>query len=289
MSLSKKISNIIAFRSQELYYLLQFTRDFNAYIKQMGTQFLSDEVPDNIEDEFQQLRREFHNFLGEFITEVEGHPPTKGQIKREFKPQKKYSEETHKYLFPFLEIATKFVKYSGFLHNMVVTHSIALFESFLRDFLVAIFTLRPNTLKSANTSTYKDILSFSSMKELTDYLASNRVEKILEGDLKRSVSKEMNDVFSINISGFDKFDILYEAFCRRHVIVHNEGVTDKAYCEKIPNSKIGVYLHTDLQYIGTLLTTMGQFIDYLDGCFSRKMRYKGNPSVNQLLNPPDSI
>ena len=92
MNLSDKISNIIAWRSQELYYLLQFTRDFDAYINQLGTQFLSDKVPDNIKNEFHQLRREFAKFQLDFIKEVEdlreGPTRIKGEIEREFKPQK---------------------------------------------------------------------------------------------------------------------------------------------------------------------------------------------------------
>jgi len=293
MNLSKKISNIIAYRSQALHYLLQFTRDFDAYTHQLGTQFLSDKVPANIKDEFHQLLGEFLTFWGDFLKETEDlrkkSTRVKGERQREFKPKKKYSEETHKYLFPYLEIAAKFVKYAGFLYNMVVTHTIAIFESFLTEFLVAIFTLRPNTLKSGDTATYEDILSFPSMKELRSYLASNRAEKILEGDLYDNVADKLNKTFSIDIAKFNKFNIIYEAFCRRHVIVHNDGVTDKKYCEKVPNSKIDVYLLTDLPYIETLLTTIGQFIDYLDGCFSRKMRYKRNPLANQLLHPPDSL
>jgi len=293
MNLSKKISNIIAYRSQALYYLLQFTRDFDAYTHQLGTQFLSDKVPANIKDEFHQLLGEFFPFWGDFLKETEDFRKkstrVKGERQREFKPKKKYSEETHKYLFPYLEIAAKFVKYSGFLYSMVVTHSIAIFESFLSDFFTAIFTQRPNTLKSGNIATYEDILSFSSTKELISHLAMERTKKILEGDLQHDVAKKLNEIFSIDISRFDKFDIIYEAFCRRHIIVHNDGVTDNEYCRKVPNSRNNEYISTDLQYIETLLTTMGQIIDYLDGYFSRKMRYRRNPLVNKLLNPPDSV
>jgi hypothetical protein len=177
MSLSKKISNIIAFRSQELYYLLQFTRDFDAYINQLGTKFLSDKVAANIKNEFYQLLEEFYTFSSDILKETENRTEkftrVIGEIEWEFKPTKKYSEETHKYLWPFIEIATKFVKYSGFLYSMVVTHSIAIFESFLSDFLTAIFTLRPSTLKSENTATYENILSFSSRQKLIGHLASS--------------------------------------------------------------------------------------------------------------------
>jgi len=290
MNLSEKISNIIALRSQELYLLLLFVRDVDAYVYHDPTRFMSDivrKMPDNIKTEFLQYTSEFAELLREFATEVQ-RPPTKGKIKIQFSPSKDYPEQVKEYLFPFLIAAYKPVRYPRFLYDMAVTHTIAIFESFLNDFLVAILTLRPSALKSENTATYEDILSFSSMQQLITHLASNRAEKILGGDLYEVVDK-LNKAFSIDIFGFEKFDVIYEAFCRRHILVHNDGVTDKKYCEKVPNSQINVRLSTDLQYIETLFTTIGQFIDYLDGCFSRKMRYKRNPIVNQLLNPPDSV
>ena len=292
MNLSEKISNIIASRSQELYFLLQFVRDFDAYIFHYyrQTRDIVDMVPDmpsNIKREFAEYAREFAEFLEECVTEGQ-RLPTKGKRAWKFRPQKDYPKEVKKYLFPLIRVLLKPIRYPRFLYDMTVTHTIAIFESFLTDFLVAIFTLRPNTLKSENTATYEDILSLSSMKQLIAHLASNRAGKILEGDLYE-VADKLNKAFSIDIFRFEKFDIIYEAFCRRHIIVHNDGVTDKEYCKKMPNSKIRVRLSTDLPYIETLFTTIGQFIDYLDDCFSRKMRYRRNPIANELLNPPDSV
>jgi len=295
MSLSEKVSSIISSHSQELYLLLQFVRDFDIYIhhQKYAAPDIVREMPGKARTEFAQYTKEFGEFFGGVLSEVERLASTKGKKTGEktwqFKPRKEYPSEITRYLVPFIIAVYKPIRYSRFLYDMAVTHTIALLESFLSDFLVAIFTLRPNTLKSGNTATYEDILSFSSKKELIRHLASNRAEKILEGDLYHDVADELNKTFSIDISKFDKFNIIHEAFCRRHIIVHNDGITDKEYCRKIPNSKKGEQLSTDLKYIETLFTTIGQFIDYLDGCFSRKMRYRKNPIVNQLLNPPDSL
>lgn len=289
MSLSEKVSNIISSRSQQLYLLLQFVKDFDIYIRHRRTQDLIPDIPKNIETQFEEYVEEFVEFFGGVAREVIGHTPIKGERTWEFKPQKKYPKEVVQYMIPFLLAFSKPIRYPEFLYNMALTHTIAFFESFLNDFLVAIFTLRPNTLKSENTATYEEILSFSTRKKLIGHLASNRADKILEGDLYADVADKLNKAFSIDVSKFDKFNIIHEAFCRRHIIVHNDSVTDKEYCNKIPNSQRGKRLSTDLQYIETLLITMGEFIDYLDGCFSRKMRYKRNPIVNQLLNPPNSI
>jgi len=75
MNLSEKILNIIALRSQELYFLLQFVRDFDAcilhYYRQ--TRDIVDMVPDipsNIKREFAEYAREFGEFLGEVVSEA---------------------------------------------------------------------------------------------------------------------------------------------------------------------------------------------------------------------------
>lgn len=289
MNLSEKVSDIISSRSQELYLLLQFVKDFDIHIRHRRTQDMVPDIPNNIETQFEEYVGEFVEFFEGVASEVIGHPPIKGKRTWEFKPKKEYPEEVVEYMIPFLLAFSKPVRYPEFLYNMALTHTIAFFESFLNDFLVAIFTLRPNTLKSENTATYEEILSFSSMEKLIGHLASNRADKILEGDLYADVADKLNKAFSIDISKFDKFNIIHEAFCRRHIIVHNDSVTDKEYCNKIPNSQRGKRLSTDLQYIETLLTTMGEFIDYLDDRFSRKMRYRRNPRANQLLNPPDRV
>jgi len=291
MNLSEQISNIIFSRSQELYFLLQFVRDIDTYILHRPQQRANDifaGVPDRIKSELMQYFGEFIEFGKKVAKEVEESKPTEGKRAWVFKPEKSYPREVQQHLIPLLVALYRPIRYPDLLYNMALTHAIAIFESFLSDFLVAIFTLRPNTLKSANTATYEDILSFSSMKQLINQLANSRANKILSGNIYE-VADDLKKLFSIDISGFDKFAIIHEAFCRRHIIVHNDSITDRKYCEKIPSSQIGVRLSTDFQYIETLFTTIGQFIDYLDGCFSRKMRYKRNPIVNQLLNPPDSV
>jgi len=94
------------------------------------------------------------------------------------------------------------------------------------------------------------------------------------------------DIESLIVSGFKEFDILREASYRRNTIVHNKGITDKHYCQKILGSQIGVTLSTDFQYIETLLNVIGRFIDHLDNYFSRKMHYKRHPLLNLILNAP---
>jgi hypothetical protein len=240
MNLSERISSVINHRSQELYFLLRFVKDCDAYIQERQNRSISNiapDMPDNLKTEFMEYFGEFRDFVEEVGKEIEGTASAKGKKTWNFKPQKKYPTEVTKYLFPQLISLLRPIRYPQFLYNMAVTHTIAFFESFLKDFLISIFTLRPKTLKSGNMATYEEILSFSSRKKLIGHLASNRADKILEGDLYANVSDKLNKTFSIDISKFDKFNIIHEAFCRRHIIVHNDGVTDKDYCEKYSTQK----------------------------------------------------
>ena len=167
---------------------------------------------------------------------------------------------------------------------MALTHVITTFEAFLNDFLVAIFTQRPNTLKSQNTVTFEQILSFSSMKQLINELSITRTRNILNENID-TIAKNLKDTFSIDITTLDGFDIIREACYRRNIIIHNKGITDKKYCDQIPNSEIGVTLLTDSQYVGDVITAAGLFIDGLDKCFSSKIRYSKDPTANRILHP----
>lgn len=286
MGLSEEIATIISSRSLDLHLLLQFVKDFDAYIQQYRDQTITDllsDMSDDTKKEYGELVEEFVELWKRIIEEA---ATTKGNKTKEYRFRKRYSKEALQYFSQTFQAGFKPISYPRFLYDMALIYTIAMLESLLSDFLATILALRPNTLKSESTATYEDILSFSSMEKLIGYLAINRVEKILNGDLRHGVADNLNKTFSIDISEFDKFDIIHEAFCRRHIIVHNDGFTDKEYCKKIPESQTGEKLRTDLQYIETLIKTIGQFIDYLDDYFSRKMRYRRYPLHNKLLNPP---
>jgi hypothetical protein len=258
-----------------------------------------DNMLNNLSSEKRLQALELFKEFGEFMlgTFNEMKPPdsvtgitkqSKAGTKRvwQFEPKKDYPDELGNYLMMMLVNFAKPFRYPGLLYDMALTHTITLFEAFLGDFLHAIFTERPEALKSENRVTYEEILSCSSMKEIVHYLATSRVKE-LAGENIDILAKRLEDLFSIKIYEFNGFAELREAFCRRHVIVHNKGITDRKYCQSVPDSKPGVKLSTDLQYFETIFPLIGQFIDYMDNLFSRKLRYMRVPAANLLINRPE--
>lgn len=289
MNLSEEVKHVITLSTQDLYYLLRFVEDIEAYIEQRKR---PSDLDDILGDMSKDIRPEVAKFFGEFAEfmidvkkEIAAHKEkkTKGEISWIFKPSKTYSEQVYKHLFAAIRSLIKPIRYPEYLHNMALTHAIAILEAFLGDFLVATFTHRPKTFKSGHTASYEEILSFPSIKALTEHLADTRTKKILSDNNIDGVADELQNLFAINISSFNDFNVIREAFYRRHVVVHNKGITDKKYCEKIPNSQVGVKLSTNYEYLANLFAAIGQLIDYLDKHFSRKMRYKREPGANFLL------
>jgi len=264
MSLHEDVRDAVTAHTNELYFLLEFVRDIDKYIIAQAEERISnvlDTMPTNVFDEIRQM-------LSESI----------GSLKVIDSP------EVGRHFLRYMFAHSVPVRYPKLLYSAALTHAIAIFESFLNDFLIAIFTYRPDTLKSESTATYKNILSFGSMKELIRHLATTKAKKVLEGNIDEVVDK-LKEYFNFDVSGFEQFNILREASYRRNIVIHNGGITDKDYCKKIPGSQIGVRLSTDFQYIETLITVIGRFIDHLDNHFSRKMHYMRHSMQNWILNP----
>jgi hypothetical protein len=283
MNLSEEVNHIISVNTRDLYFLLRFVEDIEAYIEQRQRAGNLDEI---LVDVPEDIKPEFIEFWKEFIKlALKSQERPKGKRSFTLKTTKTYSEQVMKYWLPVILRATRPLMYPEYLYDMALTHAIAILEAFLSDFLSAIFTERPETLKSENTASYEEILSFQSMKSLTKHLATTRVKKIMSDNID-DVAEEIQKMFSIDISRGNDFNVIREAFYRRHVVVHNKGIADKKYCEKIPNSQVGVKLSTNYEYLATLFAAIGQLVDYLDKHFSRKMRYKRDPRTNLLLTTP---
>jgi hypothetical protein len=290
MSLSEEVSHIIQISTQDLHFLLKFVEDIKAYVEQQAKRYsnieeIIDDIPEDIKPEFASFFKEFVTFLSDGLEQLTTDKEKKTETKatKAFEFSKTYSDRVHDFLFPVFQKWLRPIMYPRYLYDMALTHAITILEAFLHDFLAAIFRQRPKTLQSANMASYEEILSFSSMSALIEHLADIRAKKILSDNNIDGVADELQRRFTIDISICSGFNIIRDAFYRRHVVVHNKGITDKKYCEKIINSQVGVRLSTDYEYLATLFAAIGQLIDYLDEHFSRKMRYKRSPEVNLLL------
>jgi hypothetical protein len=250
------------------------------------SQVLSVDIPNHIKAGVVELLGAIAEFMQKNENEIMQSFLTEGRVRLDLDihTSKDYPKECGEFLFNWIYETFKTIVYPAFTYDMALTHTVTTLEAFLSDFLVVIFTQRPSTLKSQNSATFEQILSYSSMKQLINALAISRAKSTMDENID-TIGKNLEDTFSIDITTLNGFDIIREASYRRNIIVHNKGKTDKKYCNKIPNSGIGVRLSTDSQYVGAAITAVGQFIDCLDNCFSLKIHYNKDPMANRILHP----
>lgn len=201
--------------------------------------------------------------------------------------QEKYPKEFGKIIWPVIVAAYRLTTQPELFFDMTLTHTVTVFEDLLKDLLKFAFLSNPNKLKSENTMTYEQALSFKSIRDLSEHLATVRVNKILEKNID-DVAKQVKRLFSIDLALFDDFHIVREASYRRNVVVHNASIIDNIYHRKLHNSKIGTELHTDFNYMEILFDAIARFIDFLDDRFSVELKYDRQAGFNALLNPPDA-
>ncbi|MFH0988514.1 MAG: hypothetical protein V1799_00685 [bacterium] len=286
MSLSNDIANIINTYTLTLVLLSEYVKDIGG-VPVRGSRVQSN-VPKEMQSEFDRLLQDWKEHCS---ISVEPEKSLTFRVVKwgvRFETKGDYSKECIELFRSKLKEITLGIwaafYYPQFLYDMALVQAITVFEAFLEAFLIAVFSHRPNILKSGNTLTYEEILSFSSMQTLIAELATVRAKRVLDDGIDKAAS-ELKRTLSVDINRVIGFEQVREACYRRNVIVHNQGIADRKYCERIPGTRTGVKLSTTVEYLEAVLSAIGGFIDDFDRLFSAKLKYGRDESVNRLLHP----
>jgi len=114
--------------------------------------------------------------------------------------------------------------------------------------------------------TFAELREFAEVDDATDEIISRRISDLLHGELDQwnawfvEVGREKFEDLAMD------YEVLKEAFQRRHVIVHNGGLASRQYLQKVPDSSAQVserlpvdtdYLNRALDQLDTLGTPLG--------------------------------
>jgi len=107
------------------------------------------------------------------------------------------------------------------------------FESYLSDLLNEIYLAFPNTLKSGEQVTIKEVLDCADIEDFISYWASKKLSKLQRGSVKGFLkgSKQIDDLGVIDT---DKQKEIEKILQIRHLYAHRNGIVDDKFLKYVP-------------------------------------------------------
>ena len=135
-----------------------------------------------------------------------------------------------------------------FLRQQFFIFHVHLFEYFLLNIIKEIFRANTETLRGSNKQiSIAEIQAAIDKDKLTDLLIDTEMKDFGKGSYE-TISKYLKTRFKIDLSASKiKDEKISEIFQMRHIIVHNNGIIDKEFKNKIKDKK---YVEGKKVYIG---------------------------------------
>jgi len=204
-------------------------------------QALNNELPQSIEQIVSRREREFERRFNELNEKSRVALKRLLQILQESSQIKQGSmtlktmaedEEIIELLLQKLDTQTFPDRVNSFIRDMSLIYLVTKFESFLKRILRITYEKKPEILMSRKkTMTYEDLL------KLSDYEAIKR--QIIEKEMLRmfyqgieSIDRYFDKKFDLKLSQLANWKEFKERFYRRHILVHNSGVSNEQYRRK---------------------------------------------------------
>lgn len=107
------------------------------------------------------------------------------------------------------------------------------FEIYLSDLLYEIFLAFPDTLKSGQQVSVKEVLDCSDMQEFVLYYANKKLEKLQRGSVKGFISDnaQIKDLGVIDSTAEDRLEKILQI---RHLYAHKNGRIDEKFLKSFP-------------------------------------------------------
>lgn len=129
------------------------------------------------------------------------------------------------------------------------------FETYLSDLLYEIYLAKPDSLKSEEQVTIKEVLDCSDIQEFINYYAKKKLSKLKRGSVKAFLleNKQIDSLKVIDKAEEQKIEKLLQI---RHLYAHNNGRADEKFIKYFPQYKLN-----DLHEMP--IDTVIEYLDYL--------------------------
>lgn len=174
-------------------------------------------------------------------------------------------------------------RYREIVLEMMLSRGVENFLTYLSEMLGAIFRARPETMRSSATIRVDEVLKHSSMDEFVSYLAEKQVNQLsYQGmrDLAAYVDQKMN--FSI-LPRADDLDNAVRIVEYRNLIVHNRGLVNALFRDRVPGISIPIGQPLDYEFADVMddISFLARCVFFIDAEAVQKfgLETKANPKA----------
>lgn len=119
------------------------------------------------------------------------------------------------------------------LMRILYSSGIDTFEGYLSDLLYEIYLANPETLKSEQQVTVKEVLNCSDLEDFVNYIAKKKIAKLQRGSVKGFI-KDNKQISSLNVLTANDIDEIERALQVRHLYAHKNGIIDEKFLKYFP-------------------------------------------------------
>ncbi|HZX73263.1 MAG TPA: ATP-binding protein [Cyclobacteriaceae bacterium] len=138
------------------------------------------------------------------------------------------------------------------------------FETYLSDLLYEIYLAKPETLKSDQQVTIKEVLNCADMQEFVHYWSKKKLSKLQRGSVKGFIV-DNEQISSLNVVDGKRQESIEDIFQIRHLYSHRNGIVDDKFVKAFPgrfqvNTEHQLTTNHMLEHINYLMESI-HFID----------------------------
>ncbi|KQS45894.1 transcriptional regulator [Flavobacterium sp. Leaf359] len=151
------------------------------------------------------------------------------------------------------------------------------FETYLSDLLYEIYLAKPESLKSEESVTIKEVLDCSDIQEFINYFAKKKLSKLKRGSVKAFLS-ENTQIDSLKVIDKIEEKKIEKLLQIRHLYAHNNGRSDEKFIKYFPEYKVNELHEMSIDTIIEYLDYLSSIAAQIDKAAMLKFNLNNNPS-----------
>ena len=163
------------------------------------------------------------------------------------------------------------------LLRSLLIYSMSIWEGFLRDYLRIVLSYNWEVLKNVQKEIEHKFLLGEILDKLYEYetlqdFRSELINELIDEYLFKlfykpidEISKELSRLHLIELNEFQDWTKLKEAYYKRNIVTHNNGIINRKYYRDInlPDCEIGEEVKITAEYLRDVSNTLDNFIDFV--------------------------